>query len=198
MGGGSAVVFAAGNAEQQIERPAHHQVGEQGLESEQPGPEPLDHGFDLPAGGGFGPGGHMGFTPLKLVAVGVVHRMAALPAVVRHQQQAVQREANRRLQAPVGMEGAVAAFVGQHPAAHRHRARDHPIEQPERCGRRRERDAGAEAVGQQREPEGEGQAAPGLGRLVLEQVGGKAGQQFGLAWVGVVRCGCGRWGRLLQ
>jgi hypothetical protein len=140
----------------------------------------------------------MGFTAFKLVAIGVVHRMAALPAEVGHQQQAVQREAHRRLQASIGMEGAMAAFVGQHPAAHRHRARDQPIEQPERRSRRRERDAGAEAVGQQREPKGEGQAAPCLGRLVLEQVGGKARQQFGLAGVGAVRCGCGRWGRLLQ
>ena len=140
----------------------------------------------------------MGFTALKLVAVGVVHRMTALPAEVGHQQQAVQRETNHRLQSPVGMEGAVAAFVGQHPAAHRHRARDQSIKQPERRGCDRERDAGAEAVGQQRKPKGEGQAAPGLGRLVLQQIGGKAGQQFGLAGIGGKRCGCGSWGRLLQ
>ena len=140
----------------------------------------------------------MGFTALKLVAVGVVHRMTALPAEVGHQQQAVQHKANRRLQAPIWMKGTVAAFVGQHPAAHRHRARNQPIEQPERRCSGRERDAGAEAVGQQREPEGEGQAAPGLGRLVLQQIGGKAGQQFSLAGIGGKRCGCGRWGRLLQ
>ncbi len=74
----------------------------------------------------------MGFTALKLVAVGVVYRMTALPAEVGHQQQAVQHKANHRLQAPVGMEGAVAAFMGQHPTAHRHRARDQPIQQPKR------------------------------------------------------------------
>lgn len=198
VGGGGAVVLAARHADEQIERPAEHQVGEHRLDSEQAGPEPLDRRFHAPAEWGLGPGGHMGFAAFELVAVGVVHRMAALPAEVGHQQQAVQGEAHRRLQPPVGMEGAVAAFMGQHPAAHGHRARHQPVEQPERGGRRRERDAGAEAVGQQRETKGEGQAAPGLGGLVLEQVGGQAGQQFGLGGVkarGASAAAKGRWGR---
>jgi len=191
VGGGGAVVFATGHAGQQVERPAQHQMGEQGLESEQDGTEPLDRRFHALAEWGLSPGGHMGFAALELVAVGVVNRVAALPAEVRHQQQAVQHEAHRRLQPPVGMEGAVAAFMGQHPAAHRHRAGDQPVQQPDRRRRRRERDAGAEAVGQQREAQREGQAAPGLGGLVLEQVGGQAGQQLGLAGIG----GLGSWGR---
>jgi hypothetical protein len=33
---------------------------------------------------------------------------------------------------------------------------------------------------------------------VLQQIGGKAGQQFGLAGVRGGRCGYGHWGRLLQ
>ena len=51
MGGGGAVVFAAGKAEHQIKGPAHHQVDEQGLEAKQKRPDPLGQVCQPPAGG---------------------------------------------------------------------------------------------------------------------------------------------------
>ncbi len=58
----------------------------------------------------------MGFASLEVVAVGVVHRMAALPAEIGHKQQAVQHKSHHRFYPGVGMEGAVPALVGNDPA----------------------------------------------------------------------------------
>ena len=129
----------------------------------------------------------MGFTTLQVIAIGMVHRMAALPGEIRHQQQAVQHKSHRSLQATVGMEGTMTALMGDHPATARHGARDQGVEQPEGGGDRCQGDLGAQAVGHQRQAEGHEQASPGLGRLEAEQLRRLAGQQFSLA--GEVFCG---------
>ena len=123
----------------------------------------------------------MGFTALQVVAIGMVHRMAALPGEVRHQQQAVQHKSHRSLQATVGMEGTMTALMGDHPATARQGARDQGIEQPEGGGDGCQRDLGAQAIGHQRQAEGHEQASPGLGRLEAQQLRRQAGQQFSLA-----------------
>jgi hypothetical protein len=71
----------------------------------------------------------VGFALFQTVAVGVVHGMAALPGEVGHAQQAVQHESHQPLDATVGMEGVMAALMGDHPAATRHSAGDQPIGQ---------------------------------------------------------------------
>ena len=91
---------------------------------------------------------HMGFASLKVVAVGMVHGVAALPGEVRHQQQAVEAEPHQRLNTTVGVERLMAALMGDDPAAHRHGAGDQPVDQPEGGRTRRKGDLGAEAVGQ--------------------------------------------------
>ena len=46
----------------------------------------------------------MGLAPLELVAIGVVHRMTAGPAVIGNQQQAVQHKAHHTLDPSIGVE----------------------------------------------------------------------------------------------
>ena len=46
----------------------------------------------------------------------MVDCMAALPADVGHEQEAVQHKPRHRLDARVAMEGMMAAFIGDHPA----------------------------------------------------------------------------------
>jgi hypothetical protein len=58
----------------------------------------------------------MGFTAFKVVAVGVMYRMAALPAEIRNQQQAVKHKAHHGFDAGIGVESTVATFVGNDPA----------------------------------------------------------------------------------
>ncbi len=108
---------------------------------------PLESQHQL-AHGRLGPRGYMGFTSFQVVAVGVVHGMAALPGEVRHQQQAVKHKPHHGLDTAVGMESMMAALMGDHPAAIGHGAGDQSVEQPERgCGWY-EGDRGAESVGQ--------------------------------------------------
>jgi hypothetical protein len=90
----------------------------------------------------------MGFAFLEVVAVGVVHGMAALPGEVRHQQQAVNHEPHQRFDTAVWMERVMAAFMGDDPAAHGHGAGDQPVDQPKGGRARRKGDLGAEPVGQ--------------------------------------------------
>ena len=124
---------------------------------------------------------HMGFASLQVVAVGVVHGMAALPSEVRHQQQAVKHKPHQRLDTTVGVEGMMAALMGDDPAAHGHGAGDQPVEQPKGGRAGYEGDAGAEPVGQQGEGKGTAEAGPGLTGVELKQLGRQSGQQLGLA-----------------
>ena len=50
----------------------------------------------------------MGFSLFQVIAVGVVHRMAVGPAVIRHQQNAVQNKAHNAFNPAVGVEGVMA------------------------------------------------------------------------------------------
>ena len=95
----------------------------------------------------------MGFTAFEVIAVGMVHRMAALPGEVGHQQQAVQHKAHHGLDPAIGMEGTMAALMGQDPATGSHGAGDHGVQQPERSGEGGQGDLGAQAVGQQGQAE---------------------------------------------
>ena len=54
----------------------------------------------------------MGFSGFKVVAIGMVHGMAALPGKVRNKQQAVQHKPNAVLNNSVRMEGIVPALMG--------------------------------------------------------------------------------------
>ena len=92
----------------------------------------------------------MGFTSLEVVAIGVVHRMAALPAEIGHKQQAVQHKSHPGLNPGVGMEGPVPAFVGNDPATSRHCSRNNGVKQPEGCSAELEGDQGSKSVGQNR------------------------------------------------
>jgi hypothetical protein len=58
----------------------------------------------------------MGFTTFQVVAICVMHRMAALPAEIGNQQQAVEHKAHHGFNAGIGMEGAVATLVSNNPA----------------------------------------------------------------------------------
>lgn len=77
------------------------------------------------------------------------------------------------------MKGLVTALVGDHPAAAGHGAGDQGVEQPERGRDRLQGKLGANRVGQQREAEGESEAAPGLGGVDREQIRRQADQQLG-------------------
>ena len=63
--------------------------------------------------------------------MGVMNRMAVGPAVIGHKQNAVERKAHDSFYLTVGVEGVMAALMGDHPAAHRDGAGDHAVEQPE-------------------------------------------------------------------
>ena len=102
----------------------------------------------------------MGFSLFQVIAVGVVHRVAMGPAVVRHKQNAVQNKPHNAFNPAVGVEGVMAAFMGDHPAAHRDGAGDHAVEEPEGNGGCRERKKGSKADGQKRKACRHGQARP--------------------------------------
>ena len=138
----------------------------------------------------------MGFTSLEVVTVGVVHRMAALPAEIGHKQQAVQRKSHHRFHPGVGMEGSVPALVGKDPATCRHRSRGCGVEQPEGCSAELQGDQGSQSVGQNRQAQGHGQTSPCLNRFDLVELEGQAGQQFSFAGIAgscrwAWRCGAG-------
>ena len=100
----------------------------------------------------------MGFPQLKVIAVGVMHRMAMGPAVVRHKQKAVQRKTHDAFNTSVGVEGVMSAFMGDHPTAHRDGAGDHAVEEPEGGSGCRKRNAGSDSNGHERKANGHGQA----------------------------------------
>ena len=85
-----------------------------------------------------------------MVAVSVMHCMATCPAVVRHEQQAVQAETQPTFNRAIGMEGVVAAFVGNHPATHGDGACDHRVNQPQRGGDELEGNLGPNPVSNER------------------------------------------------
>ena len=90
----------------------------------------------------------MGFSLFQVIAVGVVNRVAMGPAVVRHKQNAVQNKPHNAFNPAVGVESVMAAFMGNHPAAHRDGAGDHAVEKPEGDGGCRERKKGSQTDGQ--------------------------------------------------
>ncbi len=125
----------------------------------------------------------MGFSLFQVIAVGVVHRMAVGPAVIGHQQNAVQNKAHNAFNPAVGVEGVMAAFMGDHPAAHRDGAGDHAVEEPEGGGGCREREKGSQADGQKRKPSRHGQARPGLRWAQLGELCWQGAEQLSLARV---------------
>jgi len=92
----------------------------------------------------------MGFTCLEVVAVGVMHCMAALPTEVGHKQQAMKHKSHHRFDAGVGMEGTMAAFMGNYPATSSHCSSDHGVEQPEGCSTELQGDQCSQAIGHSR------------------------------------------------
>ena len=125
----------------------------------------------------------MGFSLFQVIAVGVMYRMAMGPAVVRHKQNAVQHKAHDAFNPAVGVEGVMAAFMGDHPAAHRDGAGDHAVEEPEGGGGCREREKGSQADGQKRKPSRHGQARPGLRWAQLGELCWQGAEQLSFARV---------------
>ena len=125
----------------------------------------------------------MGFSLLQVIAVGVVHRMAVGPAVIRHKQNAVQYKPHYAFNPAVGVEGVMAAFMSYHPAAHRDGAGDHAVEEPEGGGGCREREKGSQADGQKRKPSRHGQARPGLRWAQLGELCWQGAEQLSFARV---------------
>ena len=125
----------------------------------------------------------MGFSLFQVIAVGVVHRVAVGPAVVRHKQNAVQHKPHSAFNPSVGVEGVMAALMGDHPAAHRDGAGDHTVEEPEGDGGCRERDLGSKADGQKRKARRHGQARPGLRWTQLGELCWQGAEQLSFARV---------------
>ncbi len=92
--------------------------------------------------------------------MGVVYGMAMGPAVVRHKQNAVQHKAHNPFNPPVGVEGVMSAFMGNHPATHRDGAGDHAVEEPKGDGGGGERKFCSNDDGQRGQANGHGQARP--------------------------------------
>ena len=126
----------------------------------------------------------MGLTQFQMVAVGVMYRMAVDPAVIRHKQNAVQYKPHNAFNPSVGVEGVMAAFMGDHPAAHRDGAGDHAVEEPEGDGGCRERKKGSQADGQKRKPSGHGQARPRPRWAQLGEFCWQGAEQLSFAGVG--------------
>ena len=102
----------------------------------------------------------MGFSLFQVVAVGVVHRVAVGPAVIRHKQNAVQHKPHNAFNPAVGVESVMAALMGDLPASPRDGAGDHTLEEPEGYGGCRERNQGSKANGKKRKPNRHGQTRP--------------------------------------
>ena len=126
----------------------------------------------------------MGFSLFQVIAVGVVHRMAVGPAVIRHKQNAVQHKPHNPFNPAVGVEGMMAAFMGDHPAAHRDGAGDHAVDEPEGDGGCRERKKGSQAYGQKRKTCRHGQARPRSRWAQLGELCWQGAEQLSLARVG--------------
>ena len=116
-------------------------------------------------------GWNMGFTPFKMIAMGVVNCMATSPAVVGNQQCAVQDKSHHPFNTPVGMKSVVATFVGQHPAAHGNCSCDGSVEDPERNSCKRERNSCSDANGCNLEAGGHDQTSPSFVGIELGQLG---------------------------
>jgi len=76
----------------------------------------------------------VGFSFLKVIAVGVMYGMAMGPAVVRHKENAMESKPHDPFDPTIGVKGVMAALMGNDPAAHRNGAGNSSIEQPQRCG----------------------------------------------------------------
>ena len=116
--------------------------------------------------------------------MGMMHRMAMGPAVVRHQQNAVQHETHNTFNSAVGVEGVMSALMGDHPAAHRDGAGDYAVEEPKRSGCCRERNACSNANGQRRKANRHGQARPCFCRTQLGELRGQGSEQFSFGGIG--------------
>ena len=125
----------------------------------------------------------MGFSLFQVIAVGVVHRMAVGPAVIRHKQNAVQHKAHNAFNPAVGVEGVMAAFMGDHPAAHSDGAGEHAVEEPEGGSGYRERDQSSQAESQKRKPSRHGQARPRLRWAQLGELCWQGAEQLSFARV---------------
>ena len=76
----------------------------------------------------------MGFSFLKVIAVGVMHGMAMCPAVVRHKENAMESKSHDPFDSTIGVKGVMATLMGNDPAAHRNGAGSRSIEKPQRSG----------------------------------------------------------------
>ncbi len=76
----------------------------------------------------------MGFSFLKVIAVGVMYGMAMSPAVVGHEENAMESKSHDPFDPTIGVKGMMAALMGNDPAAHRNGAGNSPIENPQRGG----------------------------------------------------------------
>ena len=76
----------------------------------------------------------MGFSFLKVIAVGVMHGMAMCPAVVRHKENAMESKSHDPFDSTIGVKGVMATLMGNDPAAHRNGAGNSSIEKPQRSG----------------------------------------------------------------
>mmetsp|Transcript_9149 Transcript_9149/g.30416 ORF Transcript_9149/g.30416 Transcript_9149/m.30416 type:complete len:354 (-) Transcript_9149:371-1432(-) len=141
-----AVLWPAGGAPQQVRGPAEDEV-EHEL---QRAPRPLAQllrlfevvlaAAVLDALPAVDDKGHVRLALGDVVRVRVVDGVRALPAEVRHEQQRVEKVADRVLQLQVVGEGLVAALVCDDPHARPHRARDGRVRQPQRRKGRLHRD----------------------------------------------------------
>lgn len=82
-------------------------------------------------------GGNVRLALEHVVGAGVVHRVRALPAEVRHQEQRVQDVSHGVLNHLVVGESAVSALVGNHPAPRAARSRHERVRDPRRQVRHR-------------------------------------------------------------
>ena len=80
-----------------------------------------------------------------MVAVSMMNGVTARPAVVRNKQYAVQNKTDKSFNPPIGMKSVMAAFVGQHPAAHGDGAGNCGVNDPKWDGSQRERNGGTDA-----------------------------------------------------
>ena len=80
-----------------------------------------------------------------MVAVSMMNGVTARPAVVRNKQYAVQNKSDKSFNPPIGMKSVMAAFVGQHPAAHGDGAGNCGVNDPKWDGSQRERNGGTDA-----------------------------------------------------
>jgi hypothetical protein len=96
----------------------------------------------------------MGLSCFKVIAMGMVNRMAALPGKGRNKQQAVQQKPNAVLNGSARMESVMAARMGQHPASCCQCSGNHGIGNPYGCITPLQRDKISNPVGSQGSQQG--------------------------------------------